>query len=231
MKTVGVMRVHDCFTEEVDLTISALAAFVDEICFQTHRVTDVSVLAAMDRCRNCVGSEEYSRDEWSNCYALDQAYHFACSFGADWIVSQDQDELLPFPQLHNALEEMSSCGANTLVLPPVHCWGTPERIVSPLNNRTGDHAKAYRAGTDGWTIVDGGGCLMPATPHVIYNLRYPYRHLAFMTEASRETRKTVGGGRTRREAWQDEDFKVYPFRYDWTIEQFTQEARNAERQI
>jgi broad specificity phosphatase PhoE len=224
-KTVGVMRVCDEFVDSVDLTVGALAAHCDAVCFLTNHVTRPEVIAAMDRCGNCEGRREYvpvEGERWNHYYSTDQAYRLADSCGAGWVVMQDQDELLPWAQLRGGIEQMERNGSDTLVLPVVHHWGTTRQIVATYLNATGDHAKVYRGGNKGFTVCHGGGFCLPGCAHVKCYWPYPYRHLGFMTHACREVRATVAPGRARDEPWARSEPPVVPYREDWSIQQYNE---------
>ncbi len=219
MRTIGVMRVCDEFVEEIELSIGWLAARCDAVCFLTNNVTNERIIAAMDDCDYMEAQAEYVGDSWNHYYSLDQAYRLANRFGPEWIVMQDQDELLPI-QINDALEEMDDDGTDTLVIPVLHCWESPNWVVDPAMNQTGNHAKAYRGGNDHFTICHGGGFCLPGCEYRAFHWPYAYRHLGFMTKTCREVRRTVDGIRTQREVWEAEEFKTYPYRHDWPIDRY-----------
>jgi hypothetical protein len=148
------------------------------------------------------------------------AYHLANKHDPQWVVMQDQDELLPFFQLHAGILEMQEYDADTLVLPPAHCWGSPDRIVWPTLNHTGNHAKVYRGRNVDFTIAHGGGFCLPGCDYTPLYWPYPYRHLAFATESARERRRGVQGARSQYEAWMGDAVPTIAYRPDWNIEAY-----------
>jgi hypothetical protein len=220
MEICGVMRLCDEFVEEIDLTIGAMAAHCDRVCFLADHVRTPEIMAAVERCDNCVGVQQYTERPWNQYRSLDRAYHFANSFGADWIVMQDQDELLPWAQLRRGLAAATEAGADTLVLPPIHCWDSPNRVVWPRLNVTANHGKAYRGHNPDWTTAGSGGCCLPGPPFVGFHWPFPYRHLGFMSDSCRARRLQTPPGRSRSEPWARTPPPVFPFREDWSIDRW-----------
>ena len=220
MRLIGVMRLCDEFIEEIDLTVSTLAANCDQVCFVLDKVNRPEILAAIDRCANVAGVKENEITPWNHYYTWDDAYHFADSFGADWVIQQDQDELLPWAQLRAGIQRMHEDGNDTLVLSPIHCWGSPNRVVWPRLNRTGNHARVSRGKNPDFTVCHGGGCCIPGSPHRSFYWPYCYRHLAFMTPASRERRLKVPQDRASHESWSLEEPPTFPWREDWSYDRW-----------
>ena len=229
MRIIGVMRLCNEFVEEIDLTVGTLAAFCDGVCFLMDHVTHPSVLSAVKRCRNLLGTEEYTEESWNHYHSSDQAYRLADKFKPDWVVMQDQDELLPFSHLRQGLEAISDTGNNTLVLPVIHCWGTPFRIVWPRLNRTGDHGKAYRGSNPDFAIAGGPGFCLPINAKTFF-WSFPYRHLGFMTEECRARRLNVPVNRTRIEEWGKSEPPLFPYRDDWTIDEWNKLEVNLDEE-
>lgn len=225
MKIVGVMRLCNEFVDEVELTIGSLSAFCDGVCFVMDEVTDFTVLRAVANCRHVLGTENHIRSDgkWNHWSSCDQAYHLANRFSPDWILMPDQDELLPYPQLPQMLAEFDDQDIEVAYIPPIHCFGSPYRIVHPALNMTEPHCRIFRGGIASFTTVGGPGCCCPRNMGRYCYTAYPMRHMSFMTQRCRETRLQIQYRRTRVPPWQVPSrgsLPLLPFRPDWTVDQW-----------
>ena len=220
MKIVGVSRICNEFVEEIDLTIGSMAAFCDEVCFVFDHVKEKKVLDAVDRCSNLVAIDQYPDVLWGHYESWDQAYHLANRFDPDWIIIQDQDEVLPYVHIPEAIAFAEVTECDTIVFPAVNCWETPTRIVWPKLSTTGDHCRMFKGGNADFSIHGGGGCCSPSSPHKCYYCQYPYRHMGQMTASCRERRKDLLWYRNKREKWSENEPPTFPYRGDWTMKEW-----------
>jgi hypothetical protein len=222
MKIVGVMRVCDEFDEAVDLTIGALASFCDEVCFLLHNLTSQKICDAITRTENVVGISCYI-EEYGNCETVDAAYHLANKYSPDWVVMQDQDELLPFVHLRETIEEAEAQDCSCVPLSALACYNNPETIVWPAMSDTAEHCRLWRGGNKEFTVFGGGGSHMPKNAGKWIYGKYPYRHMNFMTKSCRERRRNIKTHRSKTVFWgmdEDKPPPTFPFREDWSSDRW-----------
>jgi len=212
----GAMRVHDDGFQLGKITIPPMVAVCFDGCFIADRLKNPDhreyLHSKTDRFNVYHSELAYDHNR-----SLTQCYKVANQSCCDWIITPDQDELLPYSHLVEVLNEADKRNSKMVMFPFLNCWGDIDTVIHPSLNRTGPHAKAYKAGDVNFQIAGGGGFCVPSGYANAYHSPWPLRHLHMMTKEHRSMRLKTRGWV---EPWAKDTPPTIPFDPDRTWKQW-----------
>jgi len=205
---VGAMRIHK-FPYSLDVTIPALAQYVDALVFLFHEASDETMERATAHPK-CRATAQYIK-RWRQETTLNAMFELIAPFEPTYVIYPDEDEILPdhFPEEFEAAQAKQAASIRFYF---VHSWGKPDLICDHVR-RYLPHTKVVRW-QEGIEFKSRTQC-RPEGYDVLpsYKSAYPLRHLAFMTPEWRKERAARHGWKTEPYpiCWWTQEHKARPY--------------------